>query len=87
MPNRSQIKIYGKIYNIKNTSSTIDLEKLASFVDAKMKELARAKASPSTMDLAILAALNIAQELFELKNDRMTNQVEIEKKPNKCSKC
>ena len=64
----------------------MDLQELATFVDAKMKELAKAKASPSTMDLAVLAALNIAQELFELKNERIATQVEIEKKADQLVK-
>ena len=34
-----------------------------------MKDLANARSKTSTLDLAILAALNIAQELLELKSD------------------
>ena len=35
----------------------------------RMKDLANARSKTSTLDLAILAALNIAQELLELKSD------------------
>jgi len=38
-------------------------------VDEKMHELSRGKTKPSTIDLAILTALNIAGELFELKEE------------------
>lgn len=86
VPGQTQIKIYGKLYNIKDTPSAIDLQELAAFLDAKMKELAKAKAGLSTMDLAVLAALNIAQELFELKRDKAATQGEIDKKTERLVK-
>ena len=46
----------------------MDAEEVAAYVDSRMKELANARSKTSTLDLAILAALNIAQELMELKN-------------------
>ena len=50
----------------------MDAEEVAGYVDSRMRELAAASRKTSTLDLAILAALNIAQELLELKG-----QVEV----------
>ncbi|MFQ5674066.1 MAG: cell division protein ZapA [Nitrospinales bacterium] len=80
MSNRIQVKIYGKVYTLKNSSSATDPREVAALVDAKMKELAKAKASPSTMDLGVLAALNIALELLELKKETGLLQKEVEQK-------
>jgi|GEM_PF-408726 len=86
MPNRTQVKIYGRVYNIKNSSSAVDPQEVAALVDAKMKELAKAKASPSTMDLGVLAALNIALELLELKKATGLLQKEIDQKSERLVK-
>ncbi len=66
---KQQIKIYGKSYNIKNLSSEIDPEELAAYVDGRMKELESGSSKSSTLDLAILTALNIARELLELRRE------------------
>ncbi len=67
MASGKKIQIYGKTYSLKS-SSEVDADEVAGYVDSKMKELANASSKTSTLDLAILAALNIAQELLALKN-------------------
>jgi cell division protein ZapA len=67
MSSSKKIQIYGKTYSLKSSSSEIDAEEVAGYVDSRMRELAAARSKTSTLDLAILAALNIAQELLELK--------------------
>lgn len=62
-----QISIHGKKYSVKSAAFAVDPHEVASLVDSKMQELSKVRGIPSTMDLAILAALNIAQELLELK--------------------
>ena len=69
MSNSKKIQIYGKTYSLKSSSSEVGAEEVASYLDSKMKDLADARSKTSTLDLAILAALNIAQELLELKSD------------------
>lgn len=66
MASGKKIQIYGKTYSLKS-SSEVDADEVAGYVDSKMKELANASSKTSTLDLAILAALNIAQELLALK--------------------
>ena len=67
MSSSKKIQIYGKTYSLKSSSSEVDSEEVAGYVDSRMRELAAARSKTSTLDLAILAALNIAQELLELK--------------------
>jgi cell division protein ZapA len=78
MASSKKIQIYGKIYNLKSSSSEVDA--VASYVDSRMKELASSRNKTSTLDLAVLTALNIAQELMELKNQTVAKEgVEEEK--------
>ena len=68
MSSSKKIQIYGKTYSLKSSSSKMDAEEVAGYVDSRMRELAAARSKTSTLDLAVLAALNIAQELLELKD-------------------
>ena len=61
--------IYGKFYNLKSSSGEVSVESAAAFVDSKMHELSKTLKKISSMDLAVLAALNIAQELLELQKE------------------
>ena len=67
MSSSKKIQFYGKSYSLKSSSSEVDAEEVAGYVDSRMRELATARSKTSTLDLAVLAALNIAQELLELK--------------------
>jgi cell division protein ZapA len=67
MTDKSQITVYGKTYNVKTDLSAVNPQDLANYVDEKMRELSKGAMKPSTIDLAILTALNIAGELFEAR--------------------
>ena len=76
----AKIEIYGKSYNLKSSSGEIIVEEAAAYVDAKMHELANARKKTLSIDLAVLAALNIAQELLELQKETdASGQVREEK--------
>ena len=64
-----EIKIYGKIYKVKPVSSSVSMQKVAALVDAKMKELSGVKGRSSTVDMAVLTALNLGYELMALKQE------------------
>ncbi len=69
MATSKAVKIYGRTYNIKSDSSSVSATDVAAYVDSKMTELSGARGRTSTMDLAVLTALNIAQELLEAQVD------------------
>jgi cell division protein ZapA len=70
----AKIQIYGKTYSLKNSSDQVSTEEIAAYVDAKMRELAEIQSKTSSANLAVLAALNIAQELMELQNQIEANE-------------
>ena len=76
----AKIQIYGKTYNLKSSSGEIETEEVAAYVDSKMHELAEIRNKTPSLDLAVLAALNIAQELMELQKQTDANNKEIEDK-------
>ena len=80
MTSSIQVKIYGKTYRIKDGSTSVDPHELADFVNSKMHELSKSKVGPSTTNLAILAALNIAQELAELKKEHTAARGAMDRK-------
>ena len=63
-PSVISVKIFGREYKIKGHADKGYIEEMANYVDKKMKELAGNASLPSQDTLAILAALNIADELF-----------------------
>ena len=71
----AKIQIYGKTYSLKSSSDQVSTEEVAAYVDAKMRELAEVRSKTSSADLAVLAALNIAQELMELQNQTEANDM------------
>ena len=77
MTEKSQITVYGKTYKIKTDLGAVKPQKLADYVNDKMHELSSGKTKPSTIDLAILTALNIAGELFEIKENTKRETVGI----------
>jgi len=82
-----EVSIFGQTLKLRGDANPELTVKLAEFVDQKMRE-----AVPSTMSLsnvlyneriarvAILAALNIAEELFQLRADKETEKNLIEEK-------
>ncbi|MBI4750382.1 MAG: cell division protein ZapA [Acidobacteria bacterium] len=58
------VRIYNQTYSIRGGNS-VYIKKLASYVDQRMREVAQATHTVDTLRVAILAALNISDELFK----------------------
>jgi len=57
-----QVEIFGQSYNLRGEGDTSYLQELAGFVDRRMREVADATGTVDSLKVAILAALNIADE-------------------------
>ena len=65
-PNKSiQIEIYGQRYTIRGQAPEDYVRELAGYIDLKMHEVATASKVNNLAKIAILTALNIADELFQ----------------------
>ncbi|MEW5977900.1 MAG: cell division protein ZapA [Acidobacteriota bacterium] len=63
----TQVEIYGQSYPIKGSVDADYVGQLASYVDTKMKEIAGTSKTVDSLKVAVLAALNIADEMFQLR--------------------
>lgn len=64
------VKIFGRDYPIASDQNPEYIKRLAEFVDKKMNEMAQEGDSLSTSRIAVLACLNIADELMRTKNEK-----------------
>ena len=64
------VEIFGHEYKIKGDADPEYMAKIAGYVDGKMKEVARGAPVGSLAKIGILAALNIADELFKERGDK-----------------
>jgi cell division protein ZapA len=66
-PNLVHVEIFGQSYALRAGEDPAYLERLAAFVDEQMKEISRSSAAVDSVRIAVLAALNIADELMQAK--------------------
>jgi len=64
--NSVQVEIFDQIYNLRGTDPEY-IEKLAEYVDSKIRAVAEQTTTVDSLRLAVLAALNIADEYNILK--------------------
>ena len=64
------VDIFGATYHVRGNDDTSHLQQLAALVDAKMREVAGRSSSVDRAKVAILAALNIADELARVEAER-----------------
>ena len=73
------VEIFGEVYHVRGSDENGYLQSLADLVDRKMREVAR-QAKGDTARIAILAALNLADELFQLQSRQEGERIEIREK-------
>jgi len=57
-----QVTIFGQQYTLKGQGACDDIQQVAGYVDRKMKDISEGTATVDSLKVAILAALNIADE-------------------------
>jgi cell division protein ZapA len=65
--NLVQVEIFGQTYSVKSGGDAAYVQKLAAFVDEEMKDVSRASGAVDSLKVAVLAALNLADECFRLR--------------------
>ena len=77
------VEIFGRDYKIRGHADKNYIREMAKYVDDKMKELASSASLPSQDRLAILVALNIADELFQEKAKSSETISAVEQRANR----
>ena len=66
------VLIMGQTYKVRAEEDVAYIEELARFVDTKMRTIGEATGTSEPLKVAILAALNIADELFKAEERERT---------------
>ncbi len=70
--------IFGKEYTLRGDADPEYVKEVADFVSGRMTEVAGRTPVASTVKIAILAAVNIADELFRERRSTLENQDALE---------
>jgi cell division protein ZapA len=74
-----RVEIFDQAYNLRGSDPEYIL-KLAEYVDAKIRAVAEATNTIDTVRLAVLAALNIADEYHLLKKKQDSGPIDYQKR-------
>jgi cell division protein ZapA len=76
-PNLVPVEIFGQTYTVRAGADPGYVEQLAAYVDEQMREISRSGAVVDSVRIAVLAALNIADEVFRLKAQVQDGQAQL----------
>ena len=65
-----RVEIYNQTYSIRSDGDNEYILDLAEYVDRKMREIASGTLTVDSLKVAILAALHIADEFYQLKDQQ-----------------
>jgi cell division protein ZapA len=68
-PDLVHVEIFGQTYAVKSGGDPSYVEGLAATVDRQMKEVSRASGAVDSLRVAVLTALNLADECARLRRD------------------
>jgi cell division protein ZapA len=72
-----EIKVLGQTYTVKTDSDENHIQEVARYVNEKIEEILRKTKSVSSLNVAILTALNIADDLLKEKEKRLALLKEV----------
>ncbi|MDI6739109.1 MAG: cell division protein ZapA [Candidatus Edwardsbacteria bacterium] len=75
-----KVEIYGSEYRIKGDADGDYVKRVAAYVDEKMKQVSQLTTDSAVSKIAILAAINIADELFKERDQRARAAMELSEK-------
>jgi len=65
MENKVTVKIYGQEYTIVGEKTETEIQRIAEYVDNKMRLISRVAGDAAQGSIGILSAINIAEEYFD----------------------
>jgi cell division protein ZapA len=78
-----KVVIYNQTYNLRSDHDPSYIQDLAEYVDKRMNEIARATMTVDSLRVAILAALQLTDELFQARKDLKLTEEEIADRSSK----
>ena len=80
---RVKVNIFGQTYTVKGEASSEYILELADYLNKKMAEVSSNISNGTSTQVAILAALNISDEYFQVRDIKSGSYSAIEEKTNK----
>ena len=79
-----KIEIYDQLYNVNADGNEEYFRELAAYVDGKMRTVAESTHMVDSLKVAVLAALNIADEMFTMRQKQQEIEGPLRKRVEKC---
>ena len=73
-----KVRIYGAEYSIRGQADANYIKAIAEYLDSKMREVDKSVRVDSSLKVAILASLNIADELFRERKEKDELRTQLE---------
>src|SRR5258706_7048491 len=80
-----RVEIYNQTYSIRSDGDNDYIQDLAEYVDSKMREISSGTMTVDSLKVAILAALHIADEYYQLKHTQAQNDAQLRTRSSECS--
>ena len=80
-----RVEIYNQTYSIRSDGDNEYILELAEYVDRKMLEISSGTMTVDSLKVAILAALHIADEVFQLKHSQAQADAQLAARSTECS--
>jgi cell division protein ZapA len=74
------IELFGQAYTFRASGQVSQPEEVANYVAGEVEKAVAAGENPSKLDTVILAALNMANDYFEMRRSRQNLVRDIEKR-------
>ena len=79
-----KVQIFGQPYSIRGELEQAYVEKLAAYVDQKMRDIADAGSTVDTQKVAVLGALAIADELHNAQMEKGEHEELLREQADRC---
>ncbi len=76
-PGVTTVTIYGQEYSVRGGEDPQYVREIAAYVDERMREISSASGQITSLRVAILAALNITDELFQQREGLQRTRKEV----------
>ncbi len=80
-----RVEIYNQTYNIRSDGDNDYILRLAEYVDGKMREISSGTLTVDSLKVAILAALHIADEFHQQKNQQEQSDAQLASRSAECA--
>jgi cell division protein ZapA len=80
-----QVEIYNQTYNIRSDGDNDYIFGLADYVDRKMRDISSGTMTVDSLKVAILAALHIADEFYQLKDQQAQTDAQLASRSAECA--